>query len=203
MIVTQGEAANEQAAEIVKRGGVIAYRTDTFYGLGADPDNAQAVGKIYELKGREDGKPILILISDLSVIADYLSHTTSTFQELASRFWPGPLTLVGAARSELPPELTAGTGTLGLRLPDSKPVCDLVRGCGGALTATSANPSGKPAGISALEVESHFPQIELIIDGGVVTSTEPSTVLQVIGARPQLIREGAIRRVELERWLDA
>jgi L-threonylcarbamoyladenylate synthase len=203
MIIPEGEAACAKAAEVIRRGGVIGYRTDTLYGLGADPLHVDAVRKVIELKGREDGKPILLLISDPAVIPKYLTKTPIAFNEISQRFWPGPLTLIGEARGELPQELTAGTGTLGLRLPDSKAVRDLVRACGGALTATSANPSGKPAALSALEVESYFPQIDLIVDNGSVTSTEPSTVLEVIGVRAKLIREGAIKRAELERWLDS
>lgn len=202
MIIPEGEAACAKAAEIVRRGNVIAYRTDTLYGLGVDPHNAVAVNKLIDLKGREDGKPILLLISDPEVIPKFLTQTSTAFHELSERFWPGPLTLIGEARGELPRELTAGTGTLGLRLPDSKTLRDLVSACGGALTATSANPSGKPAALSAPEVESYFPQIDLIVDGGSVTATEASTVLEVLGSRPRLIREGRIKRMELARWLD-
>jgi L-threonylcarbamoyladenylate synthase len=202
MIIPEGEAACAKAAEIVRRGNVIGYRTDTLYGLGVDPLNAVAVSKVIDLKGREDGKPILLLISDPEVIPKFLTQTSTAFHELSERFWPGPLTLIGEARGELPRELTAGTGTLGLRLPDSKTLRDLVSACGGALTATSANPSGKPAALSAPEVESYFPQIDLIVDGGCVTATEASTVLEVLGSRPRLIREGRIKRMELARWLD-
>ena len=131
MIIPQGEAANLQAAEIVKRGGVIGYRTDTFYGLGADPENATAVHKIIELKGREDGKPILLLISDRDIVPTYLNKTSKAFETWADRFWPGPLTLIGSARNALSSDLSAGTGTLGVRLPDDAGVRALVRACGG------------------------------------------------------------------------
>lgn len=203
MIIPEGEAAFAKAAEIISRGGVIGYRTDTLYGLGADPLNVEAVSKVLDLKGREAGKPILLLIADQEVIPRYLPQTSTAFNQLSERFWPGPLTLIGEARPGLPHELTAGTETLGLRLPESKTVRDLIRACGGALTATSANPSGKPAALSALDVESYFPQIDLIIDSGRVTSTEPSTVLKAIGSQSQLIREGAIKRSELRRWLNS
>ena len=193
MIIPQDEAANLQAAEIVKRGGVIGYRTDTFYGLGADPENASAVREIIKLKGREVGKPILLLISDLDIVPHYLSERSNLFDSLADRFWPGPLTLVGLARKELPSDLTAGTGTLGVRLPDNVIVRDLVRACGGALTATSANPTGKAPAVSAEEVRNYFPGLDLIIDGGDVKTSEPSTVLDVTGPEVIMIREGAIK----------
>ena len=190
-----------QAARIIQRGGVIAFRTDTFYGLGADPLNAQAVHKIVELKGREEGKPILILISDLELISNYLTHTSEQFNALSKRFWPGPLTLVGVARENLPEELTAGTGTVGIRLPADEEVRTLVRACGGALTATSANLSGASPARAAHEVAKYFPTgIDLILDGGEVTATEPSTVLDLTSQVPRVVREGAISRAQLSNF---
>src|ERR1051325_11496700 len=141
MIVSPSSESTRQATECVERGGVIAFRTDTFYGLGANPFNQDAVRRIKELKGREDDKPILIVISDYDQLDRFIISTSSSFALLAKQFWPGPLTLIGAARPELPPEITAGAKTVGVRLPNDDRVRLLVRVCGGALTATSANPS--------------------------------------------------------------
>jgi len=186
-----------EAAKIVRNGGVIAFRTDTFYGLGSDPLNAAAVRKIKELKGREENKPILLLISDLDQIDRFIEEPES-YRKVAAQHWPAALTLIGRARPELPTELTAGTNTVGLRLPDDEGVRAFVRECGGALTATSANPSGSPAAETAAEVENYFPTgIDLIIDGGAALITEPSTVVDVSGERPTMIREGALKRSEL------
>jgi L-threonylcarbamoyladenylate synthase len=200
MIQKDNEDARTKAAEIISAGGVIAFRTDTFYGLGADPFNRDAIVRIRELKGREDDKPILLLISD----ANELDRFTTNFQFLrmiAVGHWPGPLTLIGGARPEVPVELTAGTRTIGLRLPDDDDVRSLVRACGGALTATSANISGQPPARTAKEVENYFPEgIDLIIDGGEATAIEPSTVLDLSGPKARLIREGAISREELEEF---
>ena len=180
-------------AERLRRGGVIAFRTDTFYGLGADPFNQKAVQKILTLKGREEGKPILVLISDRQHLDRLISQRSAGFDLLASRFWPGPLTLIGAAAAELPHELTAGTKSVGVRLPDDDRVCDLVRACGGALTATSANPSGLPPARTAADVHQHFgEQIELVIDGGATEVDQPSTVVDVTTSDAKLIREGII-----------
>jgi len=191
-----------KAADIVRRGGLIAFRTDTFYGLGADPLNALAVRRIFELKGREEGKPILVLISDVELVSSFLINTSAQFSLIAKRFWPGPLTLIGVARDELPHELTAGTRTVGIRLPAAEEVRALLRSCGGALTATSANPAGQPPARSAEEVGRYFTDgIDLVIDGGEVTATEPSTVLDLSGEIPKLIREGAISRAELNEFL--
>ena len=200
MIVVASERAQLQAAELVSRGGLIAFRTDTFYGLGADPFNAEAIGAIRQLKGTEEAKPILVLIADLRDVDRLIAEKPLLFDRVCERYWPGPLTLVGPAHRELPRELTAGTATIGVRLPDETKVRRLVRACGGALTATSANPSGKPPARLAAEVEAYFPAgIDLIIDGGEVTSRQPSTVLDLTGPQPRVIREGAISRSELQQ----
>lgn len=199
MIIEASQQARAEAARIIHSGGVIAFRTDTFYGLGADPFNASAVRKIRELKGREDAKPILLLISDLSEIDRLITHQTSLFKSIANRFWPGPITLIGEARPELPVDITAGTRTVGLRLPDEEDVRSLVRECGGALTATSANTSGNEPAKTAAEVESYFAEgIDLVLDSGMTLAAQPSSVLDVSGERPRLIREGAVTREMLK-----
>jgi L-threonylcarbamoyladenylate synthase len=201
MISGDKESIRIEAAKIIAEGGVIAFRTDTFYGLGADPLNAEAVRKIKELKGREDYKPILILISDDSEL-DRFTNNSEFLRMVAVKHWPGPLTLIGGARPEVPVELTAGTKTIGVRLPDDEGVRGLVRACGGALTATSANPSGQPPARTSKEVENYFPEgIDLIIDGGEVTATQPSTVLDLTAPKPRLVREGAIPRAQLAELL--
>jgi L-threonylcarbamoyladenylate synthase len=198
MIVNDSSLAWIQAGALIQGGGVIAFRTDTFYGLGVDPLNADAVRKVRALKGREDDKPILLLIAYLSEVDRFIIDQSDTFETVASRFWPGPITLVGAARPELPIELTAGTGTIGVRMPKDENLRLLLRLCGGALTATSANVSGSEPARNPKEVANYFPQgIDLIIDGGEVTATQPSTVLDLSGTQARLIREGAISREEL------
>ena len=185
---------NSRAAKIVSEGGVIAFRTDTFYGLGADPFNATAVARIRELKGREENKPILLLLADASVADRFIADRSRAFEDVARKFWPGPLTIVGVAVANLPAEITAGTGTVGVRVPADSDVRELLRECGGALTATSANPSGSEPARSAKEVIEYFgDRIDLVIDSGEVTATEPSTVLDVTTLPPRVVREGAIR----------
>lgn len=172
---------------------MIAFRTDTFYGLGVDPFNAVAVDRLKALKGREDNKPILLLISDLDQIERVIVERTAEFIELAEKFWPGPLTIIGRATVDLPEGITAGTGTVGVRLPADEKVRELVRQCGGVLTATSANPAGREPARSAKEVRSYFPSgIDFVVDDGEVTATEPSTVVDATTSPPRIIREGAI-----------
>ena len=200
MIQEDNEETRREAARIIAAGGIIAFRTDTFYGLGADPLNASAVRRINQLKGREH-KPILLLISDLGEVDRFVAQA-EFFKLTAAPHWPAPLTLIGVALSNVPAELTAGTKTVGLRLPDDEDVRNLVRTCGGALTATSANTSGEPPARTAKEVEHYFPEgIDLIVEGGEVTATEPSTVLDVSGGKARLLREGAVSREMLRDFL--
>jgi L-threonylcarbamoyladenylate synthase len=189
-----------KASEAISKGGVIAFRTDTFYGLGADPFNPLAVARVRELKGREDDKPILLLISDHAQVGRLIVNRSESFTRAVEKFWPGPLTVIGSAVATLPEEVTAGTGTVGVRLPADEQVRELVRECGGILTATSANPSGSEPARSAQEVAGYFSSgIDLIVDGGEVGVTKPSTVLDALVSPPRVVREGAIKRSVIEQ----
>ena len=165
----------------------------TFYGLGADPFNREAVQRIKQLKGREDQKPILIIVSDRAALPRFISAPTPNFSLLAETFWPGPLTLIGQAAPGVPEEITAGTKTVGVRLPGDDKVRALVRNCGGALTATSANPAHQEPATTAEKVFSYFGEaIDLILDGGEAKADQPSTVIDVSDVEPRVIRDGAI-----------
>ena len=193
MISPDTSDTHEHAAGVITRGGVIGFRTDTFYGLGADPFNQAAVQTIKVLKGREDHKPILVLISDHTQLERLILPQSDAFASMAERFWPGPLTIIGAAHPALPIEITAGSKTVGVRLPDDDKVRSLVSKCGGTVTATSANASGAPPARTAAEVQGYFgDRIELIIDSGAANTDQPSTVIDVTGPEIKLIREGVI-----------
>jgi L-threonylcarbamoyladenylate synthase len=203
LIYPDNPGTRERAAQVLKVGHLFAFRTDTFYGVGADPFNPAALELVNELKGR-DGKPILVIASDAEEAARLIAERTRTFDILAARHWPGALTLVVQARTEVPELLTAGTGTVGVRLPDDEEARSIVRACGGLLTATSANPAGRPPARTAQEVADYFPDgLGLIIDGGATRTELPSTVIDVTVPRPRLIREGVVKRAELEETLRA
>ena len=188
---------------MVARGGVIAFRTDTLYGLGADPFSRRGVQEIKRLKGRERRKPILILLSDLDQVPRFVAEPSKTFQLLAKTLWPGPLTLIGRATDAVPYEITARTQTVGVRLPDDDNVRALVRACGGALTATSANPARKEPARSAQEVFRYFGHaVDLIVDGGPARSLQPSTVVKVCKDKPRLIRDGLISWTNIRAAID-
>ena len=201
MIISQTTESLPLISETIARGGVIAFRTDTFYGLGADPFNRKGVQRIKQLKGSHN--PILIIISDREAVKRFIVTPTPTFDLLAKTFWPGPLTLIGQAAPEVPEEITAGTKTIGVRLPGDDKVRALVQSCGGALTATSANPSHQDPATTAQRVLSYFGKtIDLIVDGGDVTTDQPSTVLDVSDVEPRLIREGAIAWSQIQVAID-
>ena len=202
MIIAQSRETLTRSAEIIARGGVIAFRTDTFYGLGADPFNAAAVQKVKDLKGREGNKPILVLISDVEQLGRLIENRSAAFDKFAKDFWPGALTIIGEATSQLPSELTAGTKTVGVRLPDDDRVRALVSACGGALTATSANPAGELPARTAEEVAKYFGErMDLIVDGGETRTDRPSTVVDASGGDVKLVREGVIPWTEIQAAL--
>lgn len=203
MIVSQTEESIKSISSTIARGGVIAFRTDTFYGLGADPFNHNAVLKIKNLKGRDDHKPILIVISDRDQVDRFVVRQSAICDQLSQQFWPGPLTIVSEAKPEVPFEITEGSQTVGLRLPADDDVRALVAACGGALTATSANPSGKLPAKTAIQVAEYFGEsLDLIVDGGAANSDQPSTVISVRDSQATLIREGVIAWVQIENLLN-
>jgi L-threonylcarbamoyladenylate synthase len=205
MIIEESfENARSRAASLIAAGGVVAFRTDTFYGLGADPFNAEALRRLKKLKGRDDGKPILVIISDAAQALRFMAGRSELFDRLSAKYWPGPLTIVVRARREVPAELTAGTETVGIRLPDDERARVFVQICGGALTATSANLSGEPPAQTAQQVALSFPDgLGLILDGGEARGGQPSTVLDLSGPEPRLIRAGALSKQALEETLVA
>jgi len=202
-ILPDDAESRARAARVVASGGLLAFRTDTFYGLGADPFDRDALNELNELKGR-DSKPVLLVISDLPAADRFVRFASPLFKLLAERHWPGPLTLVAEAHAEVPSEVTAGTGTIGVRLPDDEEVRGFVRACGGALTATSANPAGEPPARTAREAARYFQdRLELVIDGGPARSELPSTVIDTTGRTARLIREGALPSEVVRRTLVA
>jgi L-threonylcarbamoyladenylate synthase len=178
---------------VIDAGGVIAYPTDTFYGLGVDPRNPRAIKKVFAIKGRKADQPILLLLHDRIDVSEWASEVTPSALRLMARFWPGPLTLVFRAARHVLPELTAGTGTIGLRVPGSDVTRALLGSVGRSLTGTSANRSGRPSPRTADEVMQELgDSIDLILDGGPAAEGRPSTVVDVTGEPPRLVRQGIV-----------
>ena len=182
-----------QAADIIKNGGLIAYPTETVYGLGADPHNDEAVQKIFIAKGRAEDKGIILLIRGVDDLSTLVRTVPPTAQILIEAFWPGPLTLVFRANPDLSPALLGGRDTIALRHSSSPIATQLLMALGGPLTSTSANRSTEPPAHSACEVEKALgDHIDLILDGGPSDSTLPSTLVDVSTDRAILLREGAV-----------
>lgn len=186
----------DEAARIVRDGGVIAMPTDSFYALGACVFDESAVQRVCAIKGQREAKPILVLIGDRSQLDALVSCVPPAAAVLMDRFWPGPLTIVLPASPRLPAALTAGTGTVGVRLPVAPLLGKLLR-VTGPLTGTSANRSGAPPARSAREVEQSLEaDVELILDGGPSSATLPSTVVEATDS-VRVIREGPIARTTI------
>jgi L-threonylcarbamoyladenylate synthase len=187
------ELAFSRCREVIASGGVIVYPTDTYYGLGADPRNPRAVKKIFEIKKRPAGQPILLLIAGQAEVADWVEDVPSQAADLMRRHWPGPLTLIFRANLNVLSTLTAGTGSIGLRVPGSELTRDLLRSLGFALTGTSANQSGQPSISTAAEAELAIgDRVDLILDGGETPGGKPSTVVDISTGILRVLREGAI-----------
>ncbi len=180
-----------QAAAVIKAGGVVAFPTDTVYGIGVSAFDRKAIEKIYDVKGRSQLKAIPILVGDVGDLDQITPPLPPTIKLIIDRFWPGALTLVLPALPGLPDNLSP-TATIGLRLPDHDQVRDLIRKSG-PLAATSANISGKASALSAGEVLLQLNgRIDLILDGGTVPGGQASTVLDCSGEELKIIREGPI-----------
>lgn len=179
-----------RAARVVLDGGVVAYPTDTVYGLGCNPRDGRAVGRLFRIKGR-DQKPVSVLCSDRLKAAE-LVEFGKTALKLAARYWPGALTIVLPLRAVLPVQVHQNTGWLGVRVPNHRWCLSLIRQAGGCITGTSANISGGPSSRSAEDVLRQLGErVDLIIDGGTLRGTE-STVVKVGAQGVEVLRRGAI-----------
>lgn len=186
-----------EAARIIRGGGVVAIPTDTFYGLAADPLNESALDRILRIKSRDEGKGILVLIGDFEMMRLYTGDVPRGFETW--QVWPGAVTFLFRANAGLPQLLTAATGRIGLRLPEAPFVPSLCRALGHGLTGTSANRSGEPSARSVQDLAPIAAEIDAAIDGGTLHSPAPSTIIDLSGPAPMLIRAGAVDFTDLLR----
>ncbi len=192
----------DRIVDVLNDGGVMVYPTDTFYGLGANAHLPGPLERIYALKGRDAAKPLLVVVSDIEMAERTARDIPPLFGELASRFWPGPLTLVLKAAPDLPKELLGDGDSIAVRLPNVLWLRAMIRRAGFPVVATSANLSGEKEISTAREAQALFNgKVELIVDGGPTSGTRPSTVLDLTESKPRLVREGAVSRTALERYL--
>jgi len=192
-----------RAAEILAGGGIIAYPTETFYGLGADATNEKAIQKIFTVKGRNFKNPVSLIIAQTDDIYPLVQDVPQTAKKLMAAFWPGALTIVFSAANNVSPLLTAGSGKIGLRVSSHPGAQGIVQKLKRPLTATSANLSGAPECTRASEVAEQLgDKIDAIIDLGNTPGTKGSTIIDVTCAPPVILREGAISRKIIEKYID-
>lgn len=184
-----------QAAEVIRAGGVVLYPADTIYGLGCDPWSVESLKRIYEMKGRPSQKGVLLLIPSIDWLDRLGEDVPAVAHELAGRFWPGPLTIVVQGAKGLPPELTGGSATIGLRMPDSAFLRAWMEEIPGPVVSTSANRSGEPVPDSPEGLLELFGrEVDLALVARRYTPAMASTVVDATGDAPCIVREGGNAR---------
>ena len=188
----------EEAVRSLNSGGVVVFPTDTLYGLGADVFSLAALQRIFSIKGRRADLALPVLVAGLDQVEAVAQPMSAQAQRLAERFWPGPLTLVMRRSPDLPGLVTGGADTVAVRMPGHPVPLELARRLGRPITGTSANLSGQPdlLDLSALETQLGG-LVDYIIQAGPVPAGTPSTIVDVTGDAPQLLREGAISLQEI------
>ncbi|MBN2466799.1 MAG: threonylcarbamoyl-AMP synthase [Deltaproteobacteria bacterium] len=183
----------KSAVDVMRAGGVVAYPTETFYGLGVDALSGGAIRKIYSIKKRDPSQPLLILISHYDLLSEYVAMVPEIARKLTERFWPGPLTIIFSASPRIPSLLCAGTGKIAVRISSHPIARALAAAMDVPITSTSANLTGLPSPTMPEEVFNQLhSKIDMIIDGGKTMGGMPSTIVDVTMSPLQLVREGAI-----------
>jgi len=189
-------------SDLLDKGEIIAFPTETVYGLGCDLFNEPAVKKLFLLKGRDFNKPLSAHISDLKFVEDLSDSIPDEFYILADYFLPGPLTIIIKKSNLVPDVVTAGFNTIGIRYPDNQIALDIINQFGKPLAATSANISGQSPAIETKDIIKNFlNKIPLIVDGGLTIKQIASTVIDISSDRFYILREGAIPKTEIEKVL--
>ena len=190
----------QRAIEILRDGGVIALPTDTLYGISANALDGKAAAKVFGVKCREEFSPLPVFVSDSNDLFRYGRDVPDTAVRLAEVFWPGKLTIVVKKSGLIPAAVSAGLDTVGLRVPDHPAPRAVVGGLGAPITATSANVSGKPPLTSADEVVGELgTRLDLVLDGGALAPSRPSTVIDLTTDPPRILREGAVSASRIRR----
>lgn len=196
------ETVIAEAARVVARGGLVAFPTETVYGLGADALNPQAVEAIFAAKGRPADNPLIVHVAHLDQLVELVEVVPAAVEVLAKHFWPGPLTLILPRRPVVPDVVTAGLDTVAVRIPDHPVALALIRTSGRPIAAPSANRSGRPSPTEAKHVlEDLDGRIDVIVDGGPCDIGVESTVLDLTAEQPIILRPGAVTAQQLEPFL--
>ena len=193
-----------RAVEILRAGGLVAFPTETVYGLGADASSAAAVARMYAAKGRPEGHPVIVHFADAEKAFEWAREVPAAARRLAARFWPGPLTLILKRSSKAKDFVTGGQDSVGLRVPSHPVARELLREFGDGVAAPSANLFGAVSPTAAQHVAEDFAgAVDLILDGGASDVGIESTILDLSGGEPVLLRPGAISKLDIEKTLHA
>jgi L-threonylcarbamoyladenylate synthase len=195
------QAQIQQAAELIKTGGIAAFPTETVYGIGANALDAAAVAKIFVIKGRPPQNPLIMHVGGLAQLNRSVREIPPSAQILIERFWPGPLTLVFHKNEHVPDIVTAGLDTVAVRMPAHPVALELIRQSGVPLAAPSANPSGMPSSTHHSHVQAYFGGDLFVIEGGDCPIGVESTVLYIHSDPPRILRQGGLAQEEIENAL--
>ena len=194
----------DDAVAVLKAGGLVAFPTETVYGLGADASNPEAVAKIYAAKGRPRNHPLIVHLARREQVSEWSSTLTPAARTLAERYWPGPLTLIVKRAAHVNDRVTGGQDTIALRVPSHRTAHELLSAFGGGIAAPSANRYGRVSATTADHVRSEFGgAVDCVLDGGASDVGIESTIVDVSRATPALLRPGHITAAELEAVLGA
>jgi L-threonylcarbamoyladenylate synthase len=193
----------ERVADVLIKGGVIGYPTETIYGIGCSAFDEKAVEHIYRLKGRDRQKAMILVAGDIVQVSELVKSIPAPAERLIENFWPGPLTIIFETSSRLKEFAFGKSKTIAVRIPDC-PIClELIRATGFPLVSTSANISGEPAGVEAEHVAASFgSQLDIIVDGGRTRESVPSTLVDITKTPARIVRQGAISNLEINTVLE-
>ena len=191
--IAPDDDALRPAAAILRSGGLVAFPTESFYGLGVDALDPEAIERVFSVKGRPESKPLLVVVDSVEMARRLAADVPRGVGDLMARHWPGPLTVVLKAAADVPSRLTAGSGTLGVRMPAHPVALGLVRAAGLPITAPSANPSGADPPTTALQVKRYFEgALDMIVDGGETAGGSGSTIADCTVWPPRVLRQGPV-----------
>ena len=191
-----------ECAKVLKDGGIIIFPTETVYGIGANALYKNSVQKIYDVKERPGEKPLSIMVSDIDKISDYAIISNEIEKKIIENFMPGPITIVLKRKEKVLDYVSSGKDTIGVRIPDNKIILEILKKAGVPIVAPSANISGKPSGIIFEDILKDFNgKVDVCVNGGECKLAEPSTIVQVIDNKINILRQGKIKLEDIEKVL--
>lgn len=190
----------KEPAQIIKKGGIVVFPTETVYGIGTNGLDKNAIKKLYEVKQRPLNKPISLLVNNIEMIEKIAKNITEVEYKLMERFFPGPLTIILEKRDIIPDILTSNTNTVGIRMPSGEIAKKLIEFAGVPIATSSSNISGKPSGTNITDIKKDFEgKVDCFIDNGESEIGVPSTVIRIIDNIPHILRQGTISEEEIRK----